>query len=133
MHRLCFGDNLTSPERVSSTIKQSFIVLVDGMPGVTDIQMVTKYSFIIFDSCKHEHFGIVPRWLSIRDKSEKDDKLVLFFNDSKFKWDLAAACPERNVCSPTGLRPRDAKVRWGGGVAADVCVDVEEIVDGEVS
>ena len=46
---------------------------------------------------------------------------------------LAAACPEWNVQSATGSRPRDAKVRWGGGVAADVCADVEEIVDGEVS
>ena len=46
---------------------------------------------------------------------------------------LVAACPEWNVCSATGLRPRDAKVRQGGGIAADVCVDVEEIVDGEVS
>ena len=46
---------------------------------------------------------------------------------------LAAACPEWNGCSATGSRPRDAKVRWGGGIAADVCVDVEEIVDGEVS
>ena len=48
-------------------------------------------------------------------------------------WGLAAACPEWNGCSATGSRPRDAKVRWGGGIAADVCVDVEEIVDGEVS
>ena len=47
-------------------------------------------------------------------------------------WGLVAACPEWNVCSATGSRPRDAKVRWGGGIAADVCVDVEELVDGEV-
>ena len=48
-------------------------------------------------------------------------------------WGLVAACPEWNVCYATGLRPRDAKVRQGGGIAADVCVDVEEIVYGEVS
>ena len=54
-------------------------------------------------------------------------------NLSTAVWGLVAACPEQNVRSATGSRPRDAKVRWGGGIAADVCVDVEEIVDEEVS
>ena len=105
------------------------------MPGATDIQMVTKYNFIIFDSCKHEHFGIVPRWLSIRDKSEKDDKLMWFFNNSKFKYSCmgSGGCMPRMECVFCNWWPRDAKVRQGGGVAADVCVDVEEIVDGEVN
>ena len=54
-------------------------------------------------------------------------------NLSTAVWGLVAVCPEWNVCSATGSRPRDAKVRRDGGIAADVCVDVKEIVDGEVS
>ena len=102
------------------------------MPGATDIQMVTKYGFIIFDSCKHEHIPCSAsgtNWKKMINSCCSSTTANL----STAVWGLAAACPETNVYFATGSRPRDAKVRRGQGIAADVCVDVEEIDDGEVS